>query len=107
MVQETAPHDLLLNFLTQESHVFKNLLQEKSCNCVNIYILVKKGCFAYLKGQVIPKMANWSGFVDINMHHDLHKTFLLMNRRIPTYVPTTAQEKSCNFTSFLSNWRET
>ena len=67
---------------------------------MNIYILVKKGCSAYFKGQVIPKMANRSGFVDINMHNELHKTFLLSIRRIPTYVPTTAQEKSCSITSF-------
>ena len=68
---------------------------------MNINILVKKGCSTYLKGQVIPQMANWNGFVDINMHHDLHKTFLLMIRRIPTYVLTTAKEKYCNITSFL------
>ena len=74
---------------------------------MNINILVKKGCSTYLKGQVIPLMANWNRFVDINMHHDLHKTFLLMIRRIPTYVLTTAKEKYCNITSFLSTWRET
>lgn len=107
MVQETAPNDWSINFLTHDLHVFQ---KEKSCIAeftMNIDILVKKVCSSYQKGQVIPRLTNWSSSVDINMLPDLHKSFLMMIRRIHTYILTTMREKSCNITSFLSSMKKT
>ena len=83
MVQETAPNDWSINFLTHDLHVFQ---KEKSCIAeytMNIDILVKKVCSSYQKGQVIPRLTNSSSSVDINMLPDLHKSFLMM---IPVYA---------------------